>query len=316
MNEPNKYPNRIFLYVLYVLGVVASLYLYIIVFYSDAGKFCEIFKTDCLSVLNSEYSQLFGISNSTIGLGYFFFNLLVLSLYPGISSRNYFAESLILISVNFFAVCFSIYYIYILKAVLQEACFGCYVIHAINFITLVFNAFALKTGYNNQTFQLIYKSLLNKTSILFLTIVILFISNIIFGLNLIETKVKLSKEKKVISESLNYFLYQYNKSPKYKIKDNIDDVTVGFKNEQLHQIVLIYKEKCKHCKDAKDYLIPLIKKFPNNAYLVLKNFNNFTEPELKKMEISRVPAVLIDGKLALGWNIKGFMKEFIEECEC
>ncbi len=34
------------------------------------------------------------------------------------------------------------------------------------------------------------------------------------------------------------------------------------------------------------------------------------------MEISRVPAVLIDGKLALGWNIKGFMKEFIEECEC
>jgi hypothetical protein len=52
------------------------------------------------------------------------------------------------------------------------------------------------------------------------------------------------------------------------------------------------------------------------AYLVLKNFQSLSAEELDRFGISRVPAVFINGKMAEGWDVPGFLDEFTAGCGC
>lgn len=96
---------------IYVLGIVVSSVLLSIQNGSSHAAICKIgAKSDCSLVLNSDSSHFFGISLSEIGVVFFLYNFIILSLASGGSQSSYFTllGVISLLSLPFTA--FSIYY--------------------------------------------------------------------------------------------------------------------------------------------------------------------------------------------------------------
>jgi glutaredoxin len=139
---------------------------------------------------------------------------------------------------------------------------------------------------------------------------------IFFGINLFAAQKQLVAEQKKLNTNLNYFQYLYRNSPLHPIAITAKDQVVGDPEVAIHQIVLVYKDGCRHCLAAKEKLAEEVQNYPEGVYLVLKNFRNFSSVELDRLGISRAPTVFINGKIAEGWDVPGFLDEFTDGCGC
>ena len=59
-------------------GIIFCAYLINLSYFNETGKFCELFGTDCSSVIHSAYGSIWGISTACLGLSYFIFHLSLL----------------------------------------------------------------------------------------------------------------------------------------------------------------------------------------------------------------------------------------------
>ena len=67
---------------------------------------------------------------------------------------------------------------------------------------------------------------------------------------------------------------------------------------------------------AKEKLTAMVEKHEMSVYLVIKNVRSMSAGNLIDLNVTSFPAVFIDGKLAQGWEVPGFLDPFLEDCGC
>ncbi len=297
-------------------GIVFCTYLIYLSYFSEAGHFCEIFGTDCSAVIHSSYGSIGSISTASLGLSYFIFQL---SLLIGLN-RVRAAAPAILISAVFFlsiiGVAFSLYFVYLLKVVLEQSCFACYGVHFINAILFVQYLILLIRHRRLFAKQRLFGFLLEPKSITIAAFSLLVALNVVFSANLLEARHQLASERQKLEDNLQYFKYLYRASKYHEFEIVPSDIIVGEKDVAIHQIVMLYKDSCNHCRQAREKLSNLVDQNYMSVYLVLKNVKSFSPHQLKALNVTKTPAVFIDGKMAVGWEMPGFLNEFTKDCGC
>lgn len=297
---------------LFVVGFLLCAYLVSLSFVPDAGKFCEVFKTDCLGVITSGYSKIFIFSSSSIGLAYFAFQLIILFGYPLIDQRIGRLPLPLLMITGSMAFGASCYYIYLFLFVVPDTCIACYGVHFINFLFFVFcllRCFGFlksrvtdwRGAFGGRGWLVLYCSAVTPLIIL-------------LAVTLAETRFQLQFEQQKGSKNLSFAQYLHHTAPKHKFEINKEDAVYGSETA-LHEIVLIYKKGCGQCRRAKEKLIPFTQGFPDAVYLVLKNFSTIPKTRLKELQVKHVPMVFVNGREAKGWDLPGFFDEYLD-CGC
>ena len=294
-------------------GIGFCLYLIYLSYFSEAGRFCEIFGTDCTSVIHSAYGSFGGISTATLGLSYFVFQLLFLL---GLKRVRVDAPEIITVAAFMLSsagFAFSLYFIYLLKAVLKQSCFACYGVHFINaalfveYLVRFIGARRRRAKLRLTTFFLDPKCIAAGVFSLLIAL------NVAFGASLLEARYHLAAERRKLQENLQYHQYLYQSSNYQEFEIAPTDIVVGEKGVAIHQIVMLFKDNCDHCRKAKETLSALVREHEMAIYLVLKNVKDFTPDQLEKLQVTKTPAIFIDGKLAVGWEMPGFLDEFTED---
>jgi len=298
--------------VLYGLGVLLCGYLFSLSVGSWVNGFCELFGSDCLSVSGSEYGTVGIFPVAGFGVAYFLFQLGILACrWPGdCAGRS------LLATTNILAAGVSLYFIYVMAVLLKQSCIVCYGVHGINFISLAVvlrqggrerSAGSLKGGREvERPFRLGQQ----------VVAPLLLALTVFSALNLWASHTELVDERKKLGQNLEYFHYVYRNSPLHSLPVSEDDQVIGDPELAIHQIVLVYKEGCRHCRATREKLTATVQAHLDGVYLVLKNFQSFSAEELDRFGISRVPAVFINGKRAEGWDAPGFLDEFTAGCGC
>jgi uncharacterized membrane protein/glutaredoxin len=302
--------------VAYSLGLIFCIYLHYLFLSSNSGSLCTLFGTNCSAVIHSEYGSTFGFSNTTLGLCYFAFQLFVLIGLKKIQVNTLEIYASVNLLVSIFAILISLYFIYVLIVLLREDCLACYGVHLVNFIIFFLNLslfLKVRHRFKSSGFQNFFR----ETKVLMVWVVsLLFAANILLSLNLAETKYQLQAEQNKLNENLHYYRYLYDKAEKHAFTIDPKDAIIGEKAIALYQIVLIYKDKCFHCRKAKEKLTTIVKNHDTAVYLILKNHKYLSEKLLTSLKIRQLPVVFIDGKRADGWDVPGFLKEFTDDCGC
>jgi uncharacterized membrane protein/glutaredoxin len=297
---------------LYGVGAVVSLYLFRLGLDKDGGEFCELLQSNCLSVIASDFGVLWDFPVAGYGAAYFFMQLGLLFTVRRNRPSGDWRTWVPLLAGNLLAVAASLFFIYVMRVLLKDECILCYAVHIINVLSLALLCTLFlqnnPRGSEEDPGRLAGGWGYGMPLLLALTIFL--------GLNLFATQKQLMAEQKKLGTNLNYFQYLYRNSPLHPIPITANDQVVGDPDVAIHQIVLIYKDGCRHCLAAEEKLAEEVKKNPEGVYLVMKNFRNFSAEELDKLGISRAPVVFINGKKAEGWDVPGFLDEFTAGCGC
>ena len=295
--------------VLYLTGSLVCIYLVYLSIAGGADFMCQVFQTDCLGVIRSDYSTLAGMSVSSLGFGYFLV-LLLLIIFSGVHPFIPF----IAVLLNIAGVFASIYFLYVLNIFLSVGCSWCYGVHGVNLIALS----VIFTGWK-QSGNKGKKNAQNQKNpgnpMVLILFCLVFVSSVL-GVNLFETHHALTIEKQKLSNNLFYHQYHFDEQIKHEFIIDPGDNVIGEKAIALHQIVLIYRDGCSSCKQSKEKLSALVKDHGMAIYLLLKNVDTLPKTLLEVLNITHVPVVFIDGKQADGWELPGFMDPFVEDCGC
>jgi len=297
-------------------GIGFCSYLIYLSYFSEAGQFCKIFGTDCSAVIHSFYGSFGGISTASLGLSYFIFHL---SLLIGLNRFRADAPAIVISTVfliSIIGVAFSLYFIYLLKVVLKQSCFACYGVHFINAILFVQYLILLIRHRRFFAKQRLIGFLLEPKSITISVFSLLVALNVVFGANFLEARYQLASERQKLEDNLQYFKYLYRTSAYHEFEIAPSDTLVGEKGVAIHQIVMFYKDGCNHCRQAREKLSNIVDQNYMAVYLVLKNTKRFTPHQLKTLGVTKTPTVFIDGKMAVGWEMPGFLNEFTKDCGC
>lgn len=299
---------------LYFLGLLFSLYLFGLYFRIDSVSLCALFGSDCIGVALSEYGTVAGFPVATFSLGYFAFQL-VLTL---ACLRNEQSISRLLgLLLNMLAGGGSLYFMYIMISVLQESCIVCYGVHTINLLTLGVH---IRGYYRNRTVSppLVVSSSFRanmQAAYPCFQAAVLVALLVIAASNLLLSRHQLTLERTKVSDNLQYQQYLYQSSVVHEFAVESTDQVIG-EEEAVHQIVLIYKNTCRSCKIAKKELSQVVKQNSAAVYLIMKNHQDLPVERLKELGVEHVPAVFINGRRALGWDMPGFLDQFTEDCGC
>jgi len=307
-----KFFSRL-LFLLFGAGAALCLYLFLLAVNREGGGLCTLLGSDCLGVTQSAYGSWLGFSVASCGLAYF---ALQLGLVACGRSRG---ESIFiwraLFTLNLAAVAVSIWFIVVMLGVLHESCIACFAVHGVNGLSLL----VLIKGVADRrgaVEKIIGPPAQPGGRLPFPVSPLLFALAVFLAANLHATRNDLDLEKKKLGENLGYFQYLYRNAPFCSLQYQAGDLIIGNDSEATHGIVLIYKDGCRHCRQAREKLAALVRDNPAAFYLVLKNHERLSAEELERLEISRLPAVFINGKRADGWDLPGFWDEFAEACGC
>jgi uncharacterized membrane protein/glutaredoxin len=297
-------------------GISSCLYLNFLSYFSEAGRFCEIFGTNCSAVVHSRYGSLGGIPTASLGLSYFIFHLSVLVGFNRSRTDNPEIITVAGFLLSVIGLASSLYFVYLLKTVLNQSCLACYGVHFINAVLFVQYLILVIRDRRLLSRHRLVASYLQPKTIVVGAFSLLVSLNVVLGANLLETKYQLASEREKLHENLQYYKYLYNKSENHEFEIVPSDILFGEKGVAIHQIVMLYKDSCNHCRLAREKLSHIVNQNDMAVYLVLKNVEGFTLHQLKKLGVTKAPAVFIDGKMAVGWEIPGFLNEFTNDCGC
>lgn len=297
------------------LGILLCTYLVYLSVNTDAGHLCELFKSDCTSVIRSDYGRLGDISVASLGLGYFVFHFCFLLAVKNKTIRIH-AAKVCTCWFCLFGLAFSIYCIFLLAAVLKQNCIACYAVHAVNLLLFVvyvlFFYRIIPPSERNRTHPSLRKTGLVSIASISLLVAI----NVGLATNLLDARQQLSFERSKTVNNLLYYRYLYDTAkPKFFLIEPQDKV-IGEKGIAVHQIILFFKDGCPYCNKANEKLTGMVEKHEMSVYLVIKNVRSLSPDNLNNLNVARLPAVFIDGKLAEGWEVPGFLDPFLEDCGC
>ncbi len=296
-----------------ILGWMLSAYLAALSAWSEAGRLCDLFGGDCLGAVHSEYGRLFGLSLASIGLGYFTFQWSI-TIFIGRRRETGSLESLQLICAAM-ALSASLYFAYVLRFVIRQECLGCYGVHAVNaaiFAVCLIRLFRTRENPFLASLQRLRMSGLKPA----LLLPILLATNVVMAAGLLETKVFLFKEQAKLQENLDYYRYRHQSAQFINFAVSPGDMVIGEPGIGMHQIVLLHKEGCGHCRQARERLSDIVRKHDRAVYLVVKETSSLGHAALEEMQVRHVPAVFVDGRHAEGWQVPGFLDQFTKDCGC
>jgi len=294
----------------FIVGILLCAYLLSVAFIPDAGKFCELLGTDCLSVIGSEYAKVFIFSSSSVGLAYFIFQLTILVgqrwIWPGKGNSPL---PLFMISGGL-ALLASCYYLFLFLFMISDKCIACYGVHLINFLFFSLCLFWFRNKKLNPA-----KMLKAYTSGEWLAVCITCLFSIILLLcvNIVETRFQLGVEQQKGSMNLSFAHYRHSMATKHEFQINKEDTVYGNKAIAFHEIVLVYKDGCGQCLKAKEKLIPIAEENPDTIYLVLKKYSHFPAEVIEILNITHVPMVFVNGREAEGWDLPDFFADYIAD---
>jgi len=297
-------------------GICFCLYLIYLSYFSSAGRFCELFGTDCSAVIQSDFGSFGGISTASLGLSYFVFHLSLL-----IGFKRFHAERPEMITTAAFflstaGLACSLYFIFLLKVVLKQGCFACYGVHFIN--ALLFVQYLIRIIRDRRLIarHRLCAFIFESKSVAAIVFSLLVALNVVFGANFLEARHHLDSERQKLNENLQYYQYLYHTAEYHEFDIVPADEVIGEIGLAIHQIVMFYKDSCNHCRKAKEKLSAIVQENDMAVYLVLKNVKDFTPHQLQALNVSQTPTVFIDGKKAAGWEVPGFLNEFTRDCGC
>ncbi len=298
------------LLVLLLAGLLLCLFLSSFAFGDAAEKACALVGSSCREITSSPYGSLFGLPVSFLGAGYFVVQLtlfLQFALLP--DCRDLLRRFQQLFAG--LALLASILYGYLLFFVLDGFCVGCLGVHGVNlalFLLLCRHRFPSpgedgRACPRRQALPLLLVALLTGTIA-------------ILGLLLGQSRFLLQAEWARTRESLSYARYMYEQAPRHVFGVESTDLVIGNPEKAVHQIVLLYKEGCRHCAAAREKLSAVVRQNPSAVFLLLRDIRHMQEEEKTKRGIDKVPQVFVNGKRAEGWELDGFLVPFTEECGC
>lgn len=295
------------------LGLALTGYLAALSAFSEAGRLCDLVGSDCLSAVHSEYGRVFGFSVASLGLGYFTFQLM---LAIQIARRAPAAALLSQVQLlgAFAATGASLFFAYVLRFVLQQSCIACYGVHAVNAAALGL-CLVRRLGKVQEPVG-IFSGLFRRRLGSALAIPILLAADITLSAGFLETKVLFQSEQRKIRNNLEYYRHLYQSSPLHSFTVAPADLVIGEPAIALHQIILLHKEGCVHCRAAKEKLADIVRKHDRAVYLVIKEASGISPSTLQGLQVQQVPAVFIDGRFAEGWQAPGFLETFTDDCGC
>lgn len=138
----------------------------------------------------------------------------------------------------------------------------------------------------------------------------------VFGMTLLETKAQLRSIENELAQNLDYYRLLHEQAPVIAFDIDTSDTVIGEPAIAMHQVVLFQKENCEHCRAARERLKALVHRHDTGIYLLLKTVDPAQLQSLSTFGFEKVPAVFIDGRRALGWQMPGFMDIFTEDCGC
>jgi uncharacterized membrane protein len=300
---------------LFGLGLVLTTYLASLSAFTDLGRLCSVVGSDCLGAVHSAYGRVFGFSVASFGIGYFAFQLILVVL---LSRRTPIAALLSETQLlgAFLAAGVSLFFLYVLRFVLVQDCIGCYGVHAVNAAALALclvRRFHMLKGPGRLFSGLLRRPLKLGPA---LAIPILISLNVTLFASLLEMKALYKREQGKIQNNLEYYRYLYKASPLHSFNLESGDLLLGEPAIALHEIVLFYKEGCGHCRAAREKLAELVRKHDSAVYLVVREVSRMSPSALENLQVRQVPAVFIDGRLAEGWQLPGFLETFAKDCGC
>ena len=300
----------------YALGCLTCAYLTLLSFNAEAGYFCELAGSDCVGVIGSDYGRILGLSVATLGLG-FFLGQAVLVAIAGIRSAAR-AVTYLLLGTGATGLVFSGYLIYAMRVALGQDCLACYGAHAANAAALA--CLVARIIRIKRQEPLVCRQSAAPAGGLrtLMALSMLSAAAVIFGLNWLEARHQLVVERARLRENLQYYSYLYETAPRLELQAQAGDAVVGERAVAPHQIVLMYKHGCSHCRAAEEKLTTIVKRHENAVHLILKDVQRLTEIEFAHLQdqTAKLPAVFVNGKHAAGWDAPGFLERFTLDCGC
>jgi uncharacterized membrane protein/glutaredoxin len=285
-------------------------------FSTDAGYFCELVGTDCVSVIGSDHGKVLGLSIATLGLGFFLGQAVLL-----IAARNRSAGpavNYLLLAAGAAGLLFSGYLIYVMRVVLGQDCLACYGGHAANACALTCLVVrSIRLGPNERRINPRWAAQDGPLPA-FIALSILSATTVIFGLNWLEARHHLSAERARLRDNLEYYRYLYESAQPLQLRVEAGDTVVGERAVAPHQIVLFYKRGCVHCQAAREKLTAVVQRHENAVHLIVKDVQRLPDAEHTRLknQTAQLPAVFINGKHAAGWEVPGFLERFTQDCGC
>jgi uncharacterized membrane protein/glutaredoxin len=300
----------------YAVGCLTCAYLTVLSFSADAGHFCELAGTDCVAVIRSNHGRILGLSIATLGLGFFFGQAVLLVIAGNRSAAP--AVPYLLLGAGATGLLFSGYLIYVMRVALGQDCLACYGAHTANAAAsacLVARVIQMRRKEPQANRQSAAQAGGLRARI---ALSILSAAVVIFGLNWMEARHQLSMERARLKENLDYYSYRYETAQRLELRVQAGDAVVGERAVAPHQIVLFYKHGCGHCQAAREKLTAVVKRHENAVHLILKDVQRLTDVERARLkeQISKLPAVFVNGKHADGWEVPGFLDRFTLDCGC
>ena len=297
-------------------GLIFSAYLAYLSATDANGAFCELFKSNCTAVVQTPYGDFFGISVASIGLGYFLFLGGLRIGYHKLGFDLTHAAVIIDSILRCLSLMISGYFSFLMVFILDEKCFACFMVHATNlglFLRASFQSIKIFRSLPSTSLPI----LLGPPPAGMVYLLSFFIGlNGFLLTNFFDAKNQLKAAQLKINQNHQFYQYLYEKSPKHDLTISDNDIVVGEKAIAIHQITLFYKDNCNHCFTARNKLIDIVRSHESAVYLVLKNARTIPKQQLNSLEITKLPAVFIDGKFAQGWMVPGFLEKFTEDCGC
>lgn len=296
------------IFCLAIIGGLCSIYLSSLSFFGAESKLCELFGSDCNSVINTQYGKLFELPVSLLGISY----SLVIIISELFTAKNRNVDTIIMTAVSGAAFFGSIFFSFVMLFVIKQTCIVCYTVHATN--TVLFALYLLrlrKVLPLDLSLSSLITGIIERSYTCFAPALI--------ALLLIDhayLATSLQKERKKLDDNVNYYLYLYEKSKLTEIPVEVEDEIYGEQETASIKIMLIYKDGCPHCVEAKKKLTALFYKNIGTVCLIFKNKKHSTKEELQSWGIQKVPAVIIDDHPARGWDSPGFLNYIVDNCDC
>jgi uncharacterized membrane protein/glutaredoxin len=302
---------------LFGLGLAFTLYLSALSTFTEAGLLCDLMGSDCLGAIHSAYGRVMGLSVASLGLGYFTFQMVLLA---AVRVMQHTPGAAFLAKVQTLgataAMGVSLFFVYVLQFVLDQGCVACYGVHAVNAAVLALclvrhlGERETRSGFfpGFLPFRLELASAL--------AIPLLLAANVTLAAGFLESKILIQGEQKKIRDNLDYYRYLHHSSTHHSFTVAQDDAVIGEPAIALHQIVLLHKDGCGHCRAAKEKLTEIVQRYDRAVYLVVREVSRMAPSELERLQVRQVPAVFVDGRFAEGWQVPGFLDAFTLDCGC
>jgi uncharacterized membrane protein len=229
-------------------------------FYGD--RICSLFHhADCNSILDGPKAKVFGISWSEIGLGYFIANILLLSIFPVLSS--------ILSFINWIAMIYGFWSIYYQWNIAKNWCVLCVIVQAIIWVTGIIAVFScLVTSFDFNVINCLYSC-----SVFIICIIIIHVFSLDYTKE--EERTRVVQQYHALKANGDVASALFKKNEYYTVSEKDSSILFGNPKSKI-RVTILSNAHCNPCARMHTEVEKLLR-FSKNDICVQYIFSSFSE---------------------------------------